>query len=83
MVYWPKIGIQWKKEIALSIVEYKLCWLCVEQEVAKLLSVSYDLGIDPKTRDDVRNLIRISNYSSLNEDILFIENVIDAYLDAA
>ena len=83
MVYWPKIGIQWKKEKALSIVEYKLCWLCVEQEVAKLLSVSYDLGIDPKTRDDVRNLIRISNYSSLNEDILFTENVIDAYLDAS
>jgi len=80
----PKnIGIQWKKENDLGVVEYKLCSLCVEQEVVRLLSMSLDLGIDAKTRDDVRNLIRVNNYSSLNEDIVFIENVIDAYLDAA
>lgn len=80
----PKnLGFQWKKGKDLGLAEYKPCWLCVEQEVARLLSVSLDLGIDPKTRDDVRNLIRVNNYSSLNEDIVFIENVIDAYLDAA
>ncbi|MDF1539494.1 MAG: hypothetical protein P1Q69_11395 [Candidatus Thorarchaeota archaeon] len=67
----------------MSTASYDPCPLCVELEVAKLLSSSIELGIEPKTREDVLNLIRMSNYSSLNEDIIFIESVIDAYLDAA
>ncbi|MFW9977201.1 MAG: hypothetical protein ACFFEJ_03785 [Candidatus Thorarchaeota archaeon] len=67
----------------MSSIGYESCALCVQLEVAKLLSLSMDLGIDPKTREDVLNLIRISDYSSLNEDILFIESVIDAFMEAA
>lgn len=55
----------------------------MEQEVAKLISLSIDLGIEPKTRDDVRNMIRMCDFSSINEDPIFTENVIDAYLTAA
>ncbi|MFW9849911.1 MAG: hypothetical protein ACFFF4_12300 [Candidatus Thorarchaeota archaeon] len=67
----------------MSTAEYQPCWICVEQEVAKLISLSIDLGIEPKTRDDVRNMIRMCDFSSINEDPIFTENVIDAYLTAA
>ena len=64
-------------------VEYVPCKLCVEQEVARLLSLSMDLGIDPQTKEDVRNMIRMFDYSSLKEDKEFVEDIIDAYLNAA
>lgn len=67
----------------MSASGYEPCELCVQLEVAKLLSLSMDLGIEPKTREDVLNLIRISDYSSLNEDLMFIEDVIDAFMQAA
>lgn len=54
----------------------------MEIEVAKLISLAIDLGIEPKNREDVWNLIRISDYSSVTEDMMFIENVIDAYLES-
>ena len=78
-----KLGIHWKKEKTVSVVEYVPCELCIEQEVARLLSLSLDLGIDPQSREDVRNLIRMFDYSSLKEDKSFVENVIDGYLDAS
>ena len=67
----------------MSSASFESCALCVQLEVAKLLSLSMDLGIEPKTREDVRNLIRLKDYSSLNEDLMFIEEVIDAYMKAA
>ncbi|MHA2424989.1 MAG: hypothetical protein ACXAEF_09395 [Candidatus Thorarchaeota archaeon] len=77
------LGIRWKKEIIVVAVEYIPCKLCVDQEVARLLSLSMDLGIEPQSREDVRNMIRMFDYSSLKEDKTFVENIIDAYLDAA
>ncbi len=71
------------KRIEMSVSKYQKCELCVQLEVNKLLSLSLDLGIEPKSREDVLNLIRISDYSSLNEDIMFIEEVIDAFMQAA
>ncbi|MHA1908341.1 MAG: hypothetical protein ACW98Y_13665 [Candidatus Thorarchaeota archaeon] len=67
----------------MSVVEYVPCELCIEQEVARLLSLSMDLGIDPQSRDDVRNMIRMFDYSALKEDKTFVEDIIDAYLNAA
>jgi hypothetical protein len=67
----------------VSVVEYVPCELCIEQEVARLLSLSMDLGIDPQSRDDVRNMIRMFDYSALKEDKTFVEDIIDAYLNAA
>ncbi|MFW9910563.1 MAG: hypothetical protein ACFFEF_18555 [Candidatus Thorarchaeota archaeon] len=66
----------------MSVISYEPCLLCVEIEVAKLISLAIDLGIEPKNREDVWNLIRISDYSSVTEDMMFIENVIDAYLES-
>ena len=67
----------------MSTTRYEPCILCVELEVARLLSLSIDLGIEPKTREDVLNLIRMFDYSSLNEDRNLTESVVDAYLNAA
>ncbi|MFW9848261.1 MAG: hypothetical protein ACFFF4_03930 [Candidatus Thorarchaeota archaeon] len=57
------------------------CLLCVDQEVAKLISLCLELNLELKSREDVRNLIRISGYSYLYNDPVFIERVIDAFLD--
>ncbi len=67
----------------MSVSKYQPCTLCVQLEVNKLLSLSMDLGIEPKTREDVLNLIRISDFSSMNEDLIFIEEVIEAFMQAA
>ena len=64
----------------MMLTTKKICLLCVEQEVAKLLSMCLDLGLELETRRDVYNLIQISGLSSNYPDPQFIENVIDAFL---
>ena len=66
----------------MSTASYVPCLICVEMEVAKLLSLSIDLGFEPETREDVLNLIRMSDYSSTNADPNLIQDVVDAFLAA-
>ena len=65
----------------MSTISQEPCPLCIQLEVGKLLSLSLELGIEPKTREDVLNLIRINDYSSVDEDPQFIESIIDAFLE--
>ena len=65
----------------MSTIIEETCLLCVQQEVAKLISICLELGLELKTREDVWNLIHISEYSSLYKDSAFVENVIDAFLE--
>ncbi len=65
----------------MSVASPEPCPLCIQLEVGKLLSLSLELGIEPTTREDVLNLIRINDYSSVDEDPDFIECVIDAFLE--
>ena len=65
----------------MSTTTEETCLLCVQQEVAQLISLCIDLGLDLKTREDVRNLIMVSEYSPLYKDPAFIESVIDAFLE--
>lgn len=67
----------------MSTATDQACLLCVQQEAARLISLCIDLGLDLKTRDDVRNLIMVSEYSSLYKDPAFIEGVIDTFLETA
>ncbi len=65
----------------LSTDTEETCIFCIEQEVAKLLSLCFDLGLELTTRQDVRNLILVSEYSPLYRDPAFIESVIDVFLE--
>ncbi len=65
----------------LSTEAEEACIFCVEQEVAKLLSLCLDLGLELTTRADVRNLIMVSEYSPQYKDPAFIESVIDVFLE--
>lgn len=69
------------EDIDLRVEGDETCFLCVEQEVAKLISLCVELNLELKTREDVRNLIHISGYSYLYNDPLFVERVIDAFLE--
>ena len=65
----------------MSSTTDETCLLCVQQEAARLISLCIDLGLYLKTREDVRNLIMVSEYSPLYRDPAFIEGVIDTFLE--
>jgi hypothetical protein len=67
----------------VSTTTEETCLLCVQQEVARLISLCMDLGLELNTREDIRNLILVSEYSSQYKDALFVESVIDAFLEIA
>ncbi len=67
----------------MSSTTDETCLLCVQQEAARLISLCMDLGLDLKTREDVRNLIMVSEYLPLYKDPAFIESVIDIFLETA
>ncbi len=67
----------------MSTTTDQTCLFCVQQEAARLISLCIDLGLDLKTREDVRNLIMVSEYSPLYKDPVFIESVIDTFLEMA
>ena len=57
------------------------CIICIQQEAIKVLSKSIELGLELISREDVRNLILVNDYSSRYSDSEFIENVIDKFFE--
>ena len=65
----------------MNSLQEKNCIICIQQEAIKVLSKSIELGLELISREDVRNLILVNDYSSRYSDSEFIENVIDKFFE--
>ncbi len=65
----------------MNSLQEKNCIICIQQEAIKVLSKSIELGLELISREDVRNLILVNDYSSRYSDSEFIENVIDEFFE--
>lgn len=45
------------------------------------MSICLEMGLDLKTREDVMNLIALNCYSYLCKDPVFVEEVVNAFLE--
>ncbi len=58
-----------------------ICLICVQQETIKLISMSIDLNLELRTREDIRNFILISCYTPDYKNRDFVEAVINAFMN--
>ncbi|MGY5859422.1 MAG: hypothetical protein RTU63_08625 [Candidatus Thorarchaeota archaeon] len=59
----------------------EICMTCVQTESIKLISMCLDLGLDLRTREDVRNFILVSCYTPDYKNQMFVEAVINAFMN--